>query len=236
MPRPDSASSVPIRNTPAPMGAGPTRLARITLVLGGARSGKSALAQRLVEDTAAAGLFVATARMPSDIEDAEMVARIRRHRQMRGIFWETIEEPLEIARILTENAAADRPILIDCLTLWLANVMEAHKDNAPGVAAARDGLIAALNSASTPVVLVSNETGLGIHPDNALARAFRDEAGLLNQAVAAAAENVQFVAAGIAMTMKDTAPGAVKDTAPGAVNDTAPGAVENTAPSAGKDD
>jgi len=167
-----------------------------TLVLGGARSGKSRYAEEQVE-AYEKGLYLATAEALSD--DAEMAARITKHQDRRGDVWKTIEEPLEIANIISSQSAADRPILVDCLTLWLSNLMFAKRDTD----AATAELIAALEKSTAPVVLVSNEVGLGIVPENALAREFRDKAGIMNQVVAAACDRVVFMAAGLPLIMKD---------------------------------
>lgn len=169
-------------------------LSNVTLVLGGARSGKSAHAERLVEAAAGGGIYLATA----EAGDEEMAERIRRHRDRRGPGWSTVEEPLELARGLAACAAPDRPVLVDCLTLWLSNVMGAGRE----MERERAGLVAALSAPNGPVVLVSNEVGLGLVPETPLGRAFRDEAGRLNQAVAAVAQRVIFVAAGIPLTLK----------------------------------
>ncbi len=177
----------------APDGA----LPRLTLVLGGARSGKSRFAEATIE-RAGAGLYLAT----STAGDDEMAARIKLHRERRGPRWTTIEEPLDLARIVITESRADRPILVDCLTLWLSNVMLAERDAEAEI----ERLLAALARAGGPLVLVANEVGLGIVPENALARAFRDHAGRLNQRVAALADRVVFLAAGLPMTLKDTRP------------------------------
>lgn len=179
---------------------GPSRpLAPVTLVLGGARSGKSVYAERLIEECAGPGLYLATA----EAGDAEMAARIREHRARRGDRWATKEAPLELPEALIAEARADRPVLVDCLTLWLGNLMQAGRD----VAAERDRLIRALPGLAGPVVLVANEVGLGIVPDNLLARRFRDHAGRLNREVATVADHVVFLAAGLAMVLKDGANG-----------------------------
>ena len=136
-------------------------LPHIALVLGGARSGKSRYAETLVE-AMGGGVYLATAAAL----DAEMAERIRRHRERRGKSWTTLEEPLEIARALTA-VAADRPVLVDCLTLWLSNLIAAGRD----VERETDALIDALAHRDTPVIVVANEVGLGIVPENALARA-----------------------------------------------------------------
>ncbi|MCP5366267.1 MAG: bifunctional adenosylcobinamide kinase/adenosylcobinamide-phosphate guanylyltransferase [Hyphomicrobiales bacterium] len=168
-----------------------------TLILGGARSGKSALAERIVESRGP-GLYLATA----EALDDEMADRVRRHRERRGPSWDLVEEPLDLVGALRAHARAGRPVLVDCLTLWLSNVMTEQRDpEAEGAA-----LAAALADLAGPVVLVANEVGLGIVPDNALARLFRDAAGRLNQTVAAAAQRVLFVAAGLPLVMKDENP------------------------------
>jgi len=169
-------------------------LPRATLVLGGARSGKSRFAESLVEGHAGPRVYLATA----EAGDAEMAARIRRHRARRGAGWTTIEAPLELPRALAA-APGDAAILVDCLTLWLSNLMAAARD----VERETQALLEVLPRRASPVVFVSNEVGLGIVPDNALARAFRDHAGRLHQTVAAAADRVYFVAAGLPLLMKD---------------------------------
>ena len=169
-------------------------LPAVTLVLGGARSGKSRWAERLVEGAAMGGTYCATA----TAGDAEMAARIAAHRARRGAFWRTVEEPLAIAAVIGSEAAHDRPLLIDCLTLWLSNLRLAGRA-VDGEAAA---LVAALRLAAGPVVLVANEVGLGLVPETPLGRRFRDAAGWLNQAVAAQADRVVFVTAGLPLVLK----------------------------------
>jgi adenosylcobinamide kinase / adenosylcobinamide-phosphate guanylyltransferase len=169
-------------------------LPRATLVLGGARSGKSRFAESLVAAHAGAHVYLATA----EAGDAEMVERIRRHRERRGAGWTTIEEPLDLPRALASAARDNAAVLVDCLTLWLSNLMAAGRD----IERETQALIEALPRLGGPVVLVSNEVGLGIVPDNALARAFRDHAGLLHQSVAGAADRVYFLAAGLPLLMK----------------------------------
>ena len=168
--------------------------ARITLVLGGARSGKSAHAEALLGDHAGARLYIATA----EARDAEMAARIAAHRARRGAAWRTVEAPLALVRTLEAESRAGHALLVDCLTLWLSNLMGAGRD----IAAECERLGACLGRLEGRTVLVANEVGLGIVPENAAARAFRDHAGRLNQAVAAVAERVVFVAAGLPLTLK----------------------------------
>lgn len=175
-------------------------LPRVTLFLGGARSGKSRCAERAIEAALDAGLCQgATYLATAEARDDEMRARIAEHRARRGDAWRTVEEPLDLVGALAAHADPARPVLIDCLTLWLNNLMGAGRD----VDAETAALAAALRDAAGPVVLVSNEVGLGIVPDNAPAREFRDHAGRLNQAVAEVADRVLFVAAGLTLTLKD---------------------------------
>jgi adenosylcobinamide kinase / adenosylcobinamide-phosphate guanylyltransferase len=165
----------------------------LTLVLGGARSGKSRHAEALVTREAPPWIYVATA----EARDAEMGARIAAHRAARAEGWRTLEAPLDLALALAQ-AGPERPALVDCLTLWLTNCLLAGADL--DAEAAR--LEAALDARRGPTWLVANEVGLGIVPENALARRFRDAAGLLNQRLAARADRVVFVAAGLPLTLK----------------------------------
>ncbi len=164
------------------------------LVLGGARSGKSRYAQARAEATGLRRLFVATAQA----FDEEMHDRIARHRADRDIAWETVEAPLDLAGTIAAHSAPDTVLLIDCLTLWATNLILGDHDCAAATAALTD----ALRTAPGPVILVANEVGFGIVPDNALARRFRDEAGLINQRVAAAVGEVQLVVAGLPLKVK----------------------------------
>jgi adenosylcobinamide kinase / adenosylcobinamide-phosphate guanylyltransferase len=166
----------------------------VTLVLGGARSGKSRYAEQLVESAAAAGTYCATA----EPGDAEMRARIAAHRARRGPFWLTVEEPLALAAVIGAAARIERPLLIDCLTLWLSNLMLAGRSPEQETAS----LGAALRLAAGPVVLVANEVGMGLVPETALGRRFRDAAGRLNQDIAALADRVVFVAAGLPLLLQ----------------------------------
>ena len=168
-------------------------LANLTLILGGARSGKSALAESLLTAVSGPWAYIATA----EAHDDEMCQRIAAHQARRVSGWLTFEAPVALPEVLAGDAA-DHLVLVDCLTLWLTNVMLGGHDVAHATAA----LIDALSRRAHPCILVSNEVGLGIVPDNALARAFRDEAGRLNQRIAAVADRVLFVAAGLPMTLK----------------------------------
>ena len=166
--------------------------AGVSLVLGGARSGKSRFAEGLLAGQGAR-VYLATA----EVGDAEMAARIERHRENRGAGWQVVEAPLDIVPAIA--AAGKDSLLLDCLTLWLSNLMAAGRD----VEKATEELCGALGKTRAPVVLVSNEVGLGIVPDNTLAREFRDHAGRLNQRVAVAADRVYFIAAGLPLILKD---------------------------------
>lgn len=169
-------------------------LKRVTLVLGGARSGKSAFAERRIEAASPARLYLAT----GQAWDEEMRDRIASHQVRRGAGWETVEAPVELAQALTANTRADRPVLVDCLTLWVTNLMLGEHD----MDQAFEQLAAAIPGLDGPVVFVSNEVGLGIVPDNAMARAFRDHAGRLHQSIASLADEVYFVTAGLPLKMK----------------------------------
>jgi len=170
------------------------RLPPLTLILGGARSGKSRYAETLVEAAAAFGTYCATA----ERGDAEMAARIAAHRSRRDAFWRTIEAPFALAEAILAEARWDRPLLIDCLTLWLSNLMLAEASLDTEFATLRG----ALRDAAGPVVLVANEVGMGLVPETPLGREFRDVAGRLNQEMAALADRVFFVAAGLPLMLK----------------------------------
>ncbi|MBO6637251.1 MAG: bifunctional adenosylcobinamide kinase/adenosylcobinamide-phosphate guanylyltransferase [Roseitalea sp.] len=166
----------------------------VTLVLGGARSGKSMFAERLVAGTDLEPVYVATAQ----IFDEEMRERIAHHRARRGAEWRLVEEHDALEGVLAREAMAGRAVLVDCLTLWVSNLMLAEAD----IRVRSFALLDALGACKAPVVLVSNEVGLGIVPDNQMARDFRDYAGRLNQEIAAHADTVYFLAAGLPLTLK----------------------------------
>ncbi len=165
------------------------------LILGGARSGKSVHAEGLARATGLQRIYIATAQAYDD----EMRERIAKHRTDRaGDGWRTIEEPMELAAVILREARPDTVLLIDCLTLWLSNIVLTECD----VRKAQAGLLEVLRGASGPVILVSNEVGMGIVPETPLGRLFRDAQGWLNQAVAAEVPHVVFVAAGLPLTLK----------------------------------
>jgi adenosylcobinamide kinase/adenosylcobinamide-phosphate guanylyltransferase len=165
---------------------------RLTLVLGGARSGKSRHAEALLAAAPAPWLYVATAQPFDD----EMRDRIALHRDRRDSGWQTVEAPLDLPAALLRGRAI--PALVDCLTLWLSNLILGERD----VAMATAALGTALAQRQAPTVLVSNEVGLGIVPDNALSRRFRDAAGVLHQQLAAQADRVVLVVAGLPLVVK----------------------------------
>jgi adenosylcobinamide kinase/adenosylcobinamide-phosphate guanylyltransferase len=168
-------------------------MAPLILVLGGARSGKSRHAERLIAEHAPPWTYIATA----EALDDEMRDRIARHRARRDERWQTLEAPHALADAVRQ-APASRPLLIDCLTLWLSNRLLASAD----LQEETSGLVEVVAGREAPAIVVSNEVGLGIVPDNALARRFRDAAGIANQMFAARAERVELVAAGLALRLK----------------------------------
>ncbi|WP_068071506.1 bifunctional adenosylcobinamide kinase/adenosylcobinamide-phosphate guanylyltransferase [Novosphingobium lentum] len=169
-------------------------MGRVVLVLGGARSGKSGYAEELGDALAGPHFYLATAQAFDD----EITQRIARHRADRAGHWQTVECPLPLLDAILEHDAEGSVILVDCLTLWLSNLMLGDHD----IAAARSSLANMLPAVQGTLLLVSNEVGQGIVPDNALARQFRDEAGWLNQALARAADEVWFVTAGLPQRLK----------------------------------
>lgn len=166
------------------------------LVLGGARSGKSAYAQQRAVDTGLAVIYVATA----TAHDNEMVARIALHQQQRPEHWQLIEEPLDLVTVLQTYAAADTCILIDCLTLWLSNLL--GQDNQNELEQLQSTLLQLLPDLPGEIIFVSNETGLGVIPMGELTRRFVDEAGRLHQQLAQQCDRVTFMVAGIPQQIK----------------------------------
>lgn len=164
------------------------------LVLGGARSGKSHFAQAQAEKATSALVYIATAQAL----DAEMADRIARHRGDRGPRWRTVEAPLELAEAIRAESRSGTILLVDCLTLWASNLMLAEKDIGRAIAA----LTTAIAETPGRIILVSNEVGLGIVPDNALGRRFRDAAGEINQAVGKVVERAVFTVSGFPIVLK----------------------------------
>lgn len=176
------------------------------LILGGARSGKSRFAETLADRSGEPVTVIATAQAL----DEEMAARIRRHRADRPRHWKTVESPVALAETLAREAACGRHVIVDCLTLWLLNVMAGAEElpSPPDAAlladfqAQRRALLEVLPALPGTVLLIANEVGLGLVPETALGRLFRDEAGRLNQALAAICPRVSFVAAGLPLELK----------------------------------
>jgi len=164
------------------------------LILGGARSGKSLRALRLAEETAMSRLFIATA----EAFDAEMTERIEKHRLERGPGWITQECPLDLPAAISTAPSEHGIIVIDCLTVWLGNLLHHQRH----IDTATDALCAAISGADKPLIFVSNEVGMGLVPETAMGRAFRDHQGRLNQRVAALCERVEFVVAGLPLQLK----------------------------------
>ncbi|RWU21887.1 bifunctional adenosylcobinamide kinase/adenosylcobinamide-phosphate guanylyltransferase [Pseudomonas alkylphenolica] len=172
----------------------------INLILGGARSGKSRLAEQLAERSGLAVTYIAT----SEPLDGEMNARVQLHRERRPAQWGLIEEPLALARTLRANASADRCLLVDCLTLWLTNLLMLNDPER--LNAERTALLECLAALPGEIVLVSNETGLGVVPMGELTRRYVDEAGWLHQAIAERCQRVVLTVAGLPLTLKGNAP------------------------------
>ncbi|MGY2290255.1 bifunctional adenosylcobinamide kinase/adenosylcobinamide-phosphate guanylyltransferase [Pseudomonas sp. SDO528_S397] len=171
----------------------------LQLILGGARSGKSRLAEKLASESARAVVYIAT----SQPLDGEMNARVAQHRQRRPAEWGLIEEPLELARVLRETAAPGRCLLVDCLTLWLTNLLMLED---PGrLAREREALLDSVGTLAGDIIFVSNETGLGVVPLGELTRRYVDEAGWLHQALAERCQRVVLTVAGLPLTLKGTA-------------------------------
>lgn len=178
-----------------------------TLVLGGARCGKSAYAEQIAAASGKEVVYIATAQAG----DGEMMARIAHHRQQRPAVWTTVEEPIALGDALQRWCAPQRAILVDCLTLWLSNLLFSGPADFPDVGTImlppvfheqRAHFLQALEQASGDIVLVSNEIGMGVVPYGAVSRCFTDEAGRLNQAVAARCEHAVLVAAGLPLVLK----------------------------------
>ncbi|MFJ4144667.1 bifunctional adenosylcobinamide kinase/adenosylcobinamide-phosphate guanylyltransferase [Pseudomonas sp. NPDC089734] len=169
------------------------------LILGGARSGKSRLAERLATESNLDVIYVAT----SQPLDGEMNQRVATHRQRRPDTWGLIEEPVELARVLKENAAVGHCLLVDCLTLWLTNLL--MLDDPERLSRERDTLLECLGDLPGEIIFVSNETGLGVVPMGELTRRYVDEAGLLHQAIAERCQRVVLTVAGLPLTLKGTA-------------------------------
>lgn len=172
-------------------------LPKLTLVLGGAASGKSTFAESLVQQGGDCPTYIATA----EVYDDEMAKKVAAHRAMRGSGWQTVEEPVHVAGAI-DAARANQPVLIDCATLWLTNLVLGELD----VAAHSAALLQAVRRSENPIVIVSNEVGQGIVPDNALSRRFRNAQGRLNQHIAAEADLVVAVMAGLPLALKGTLP------------------------------
>jgi adenosylcobinamide kinase/adenosylcobinamide-phosphate guanylyltransferase len=170
----------------------------LELILGGARSGKSRLAERLASESGLEVVYIAT----SQALDGEMSARVAQHRARRPAHWGLVEEPLALARVLREQAAADRCLLVDCLTLWLTNLL---LEDEARLIAERDALLDTLAELPGRILLVSNETGLGVVPLGELTRRYVDEAGWLHQALAERSRRVLFCVAGLPMVLKGEA-------------------------------
>ncbi|MEJ6399056.1 bifunctional adenosylcobinamide kinase/adenosylcobinamide-phosphate guanylyltransferase [Yoonia sp. 208BN28-4] len=165
----------------------------MTFVLGGAASGKSHYAETLLKNRSEQRIYIATA----EVYDAEMADKVAAHKRMRGKGWHTIEEPLDLPKVLSDRESGE-VILIDCATLWLTNLVLGDHD----VDTATEQLIAAIAACPAPVVIVSNEVGQGIVPDNALSRKFRNAQGKLNRDLAAVADRVVAVMAGLPLVLK----------------------------------
>ena len=171
----------------------------LELILGGARSGKSRLAEKLADESGLEVVYIAT----SQPLDSEMNARVAQHRARRPAHWALVEEPLALARTLQEQAAPGRCLLFDCLTLWLTNLL--MLEDAQRLNAEREALLACVERLPGRILLVSNETGLGVVPLGELTRRYVDEAGWLHQALAERSQRVLFTVAGLPMTLKGDA-------------------------------
>ena len=166
------------------------------LILGGARSGKSRLAERLATDSGLAVTYIAT----SQALDGEMSSRIRQHRERRPTEWALVEEPVELARVLRQCASPEHCLLVDCLTLWLTNLLLLDDD--ARLQAEREALLSCLTELPGRIILVSNESGLGVVPMGELTRRYVDASGWLQQAIAERCQRVVFTVAGLPMLLK----------------------------------
>ncbi|MHB8122454.1 MAG: bifunctional adenosylcobinamide kinase/adenosylcobinamide-phosphate guanylyltransferase [Desulfuromonadaceae bacterium] len=177
-------------------------MAHTIFITGGARSGKSTFAEKLAREFGAPLGYLATAQAL----DGEMDERVRRHRLRRGAEWSTLEEPIHLSQALARCDGQYQAILVDCVTLWLSNLLFKYEDTGEEIEERiHDDVVRlkhTLHGMVTPVILVSNEVGMGIVPDNALARIFRDIAGTANQALAASADDVYAVISGIPLRLK----------------------------------
>lgn len=177
-------------------------MARTIFITGGAASGKSRYAEQVALGFGDRLGYLATAQSL----DREMGERIRKHQQRRGDSWQTIEEPLQLARVLADNDGIHQAILVDCLTLWLTNLLFLHEalgdDMEERILEEVQSLAATLRGMATPVIIVTNEVGMGIVPEHRLGRLFRDIAGQANQVIAAAADEAWLVASGIPLRLK----------------------------------
>ncbi|MDI9348786.1 MAG: bifunctional adenosylcobinamide kinase/adenosylcobinamide-phosphate guanylyltransferase [Candidatus Symbiobacter sp.] len=168
---------------------------KITLILGGAASGKSEFAERMLSPHPNRHYIATTITMEND---PEMAAKIARHRQRRSEHWQTHEIPVNLTQELPQIMATKEPILVECLSMWVSNLMMAEKN----IHTETENLIKTIENPTAPIIFVSLEVGLGIVPDNALARQYRDALGQLNQKIAAVAENVILVVAGQPLYLK----------------------------------
>jgi len=172
----------------------------LTLIFGGARSGKSSHAEKIARDSGLAVTYIATAQ----VYDDEFGNRVAQHRSRRPVEWKTVEEPHHLAKVLSEESAHGRCVIVDCLTLWLAQCICPECVPPEGVdwQSERDALLALLPQLPGKIVLVSNEVGMGIVPLGEINRQFQDEAGRLNQTIASVCDEVLFIAAGLPLKLK----------------------------------
>ncbi|MDD2337326.1 MAG: bifunctional adenosylcobinamide kinase/adenosylcobinamide-phosphate guanylyltransferase [Geobacteraceae bacterium] len=172
-------------------------MSKTIFISGGARSGKSRLAEKLAESFGEPLCYIAT----GEARDGEMAERIANHRQKRGNAWQTVEEPLQLLEAIREANGCYQAILVDCITLWITNLLF-HHDAVEPVLVEVKALAELLHALKTPLILVSNEVGMGIVPENALARSFRDLAGQANQILAEAADEAYITISGIPLKLK----------------------------------